>query len=96
MFPKLYRDTTVILFWVKVPVLSVHIYVAPPIVSHDSNFLTRLFSFTIFALEKLKDIETANGRPSGIATAIIVIEIIIDLSSSNHSLLWIVKLKFNC
>jgi hypothetical protein len=64
----------------------VQIYVALPIVSQDSNFLTRLFSFTILALEKLKEIVTAKGRPSGIATTIIVIDIMTASNISNHSL----------
>jgi hypothetical protein len=68
--------------------------VALPIVSQDSNFLTRLFSYTIFALEKLKDMVTAKGKPSGIATTIIVIDIIIASNISNQSLLFNVKLKF--
>lgn len=79
---------------VRVPVLSVQIYVALPIVSQDSNFLTRLFSCTILALEKLKDMVTAKGKPSGIATTIIVIDIIIASNISNQSLLFSVKLKF--
>jgi hypothetical protein len=51
--------------------------VAPPIVSEEANFLTRLLSFFIAALEKLSDMVTARGRPSGIATTITVIEIMI-------------------
>ena len=48
------------------------------------------------ALEKLKEIVTANGNPSGIATTIIVIDIIIASNNSNQSLFYNVKLKFNC
>jgi len=51
--------------------------VARPIVSADASFLTKLFNFCIYALEKLNEIVTARGKPSGIATTIIVIEIII-------------------
>lgn len=48
------------------------------------------------ALEKLKEIVTAKGNPSGIATTIIVIDIIIASNNSNQSLFYIVKLKFSC
>ena len=68
---------TVILFKVRVPVLSEQMCVAPPMVSEEANFLTRLFSFFIAALEKLSDMVTARGRPSGIATTITVIEMMI-------------------
>ena len=46
-------------------------------VSEDASFLTRLFSFFIAALEKLSEIVTARGRPSGIATTTTVIEMMI-------------------
>lgn len=68
---------TVILFSVSVPVLSEQIWVARPIVSADASFRTKLFNFYICALEKLNEIVTASGKPSGIATTIMVIEIII-------------------
>ena len=48
------------------------------------------------ALEKLKEIVTAKGSPSGIATTIIVIDIIIASNNSNQSLFYKVKLKFSC
>jgi hypothetical protein len=51
--------------------------VAPPIVSEDASFLTRLLSFFMAALEKLNEMVTARGRPSGMATTITVIEIMI-------------------
>jgi hypothetical protein len=66
---------TVISFLVKVPVLSEQMCVAPPIVSADAIFLTRLLSFCILALEKLKEMVTARGNPSGMATTTTVIEI---------------------
>ena len=66
---------TVILFKVRVPVLSEQMWVAPPMVSEEANFLTRLLSFFMAALEKLSEMVTARGRPSGIATTITVIEI---------------------
>ena len=65
---------TVILFWVSVPVLSEQICVAEPIVSDEFKFLTKLLSFFICALEKLSEIVTASGRPSGMAQTITEIE----------------------
>ena len=61
---------------VSVPVLSVQISLAPPMVSEASSFLTRLFSSFIFMTEKAKEIVTSKGRPSGTATTIIVMAII--------------------
>jgi hypothetical protein len=55
---------TVIRFMVSVPVLSVQIVVALPIVSHASSFFTRLFSLVIEKLEKANDRVTASGKPS--------------------------------
>ncbi len=52
----------------RVPVLSEHILLAPPIVSHAYNFRTKLLSFNIFFTEKARDKVTAKGSPSGIAT----------------------------
>lgn len=68
---------TVILLRVKVPVLSEQIWVAPPMVSEEANLRTRLFNFLIWAEEKDREIVTASGRPSGIATTITVIEMMI-------------------
>ena len=45
---------------------------APPIVSDEANFLTKLFSSFIFMTEKAKDIVTASGRPSGTAITMTV------------------------
>lgn len=59
---------TVILFCVIVPVLSEHRNVAPPIVSHDYNFLTNILSLCIAFIEYAKVKVTANGNPSGIET----------------------------
>ena len=75
--PAIHNSTTVILFSVKVPVLSLQILSAPPIVSQASRCLTRLFSFLIFPTEKARHRVTARGRPSGTATTITVIPIII-------------------
>jgi hypothetical protein len=57
-----------------------------PIVSAEASFLTKLLSYFIFALAKLKDIVTAKGRPSGMATTTTVIEIIIESRSSLYNL----------
>lgn len=82
---------TVILLRVKVPVLSEQICVALPIVSDDAILLTRLLSFCIYLLEKESEIVTARGRPSGIATTIIVIAIITVVNTSFQSLFFIVN-----
>ena len=65
---------TVILFWVSVPVLSEQMCVAEPIVSDEFKFRTKLLSFLICLLEKLSEIVTASGRPSGIAQTITEME----------------------
>lgn len=70
--------TTVILFCVKVPVLSEHTVVAFPIVSQADKTRTRLLSFNIRVVAKARASVTANGKPSGTATTITVtVEIII-------------------
>ena len=51
------------------------IWSAPPIVSDASSFLTRLFSYFIFITEYAREMVTARGSPSGIATTTIVIAI---------------------
>ena len=63
-------------FAVSVPVLSVHMVVAQPMVSQESSVLTRLLSFCILEPEKASDSVTARGRPSGTATARTVIAVI--------------------
>jgi len=80
-FEHQYR-TRVILFCVRVPVLSEHIIEAPPIVSHAAIFRTRLLSFNILLVEYASDKVTDNGKPSGIATTTTVIPIIKKLSNS--------------
>ena len=61
------------------------IKVALLIVSHETNLRTKLFYFLILALEKLRDIVTARGSPSGIAQHIKAIRIMIVSSNSVHS-----------
>ena len=68
---------------VRVPVLSEHISLAPPIVSEDSSFLTRLFSFFIFITEKAKESVTAKGKPSGTAMTITVMAVMTILMISS-------------
>merc|ERR1719375_2453967 len=67
-----YAPRTVILFAVRVPVLSVQIVVAEPIVSQESSVFTRLFTADILFEENAKETVTASGRPSGTATAMTV------------------------
>merc|ERR1719272_1241684 len=89
------RAITVILFMVRVPVLSEQIWVAPPIVSADERVLTRLFSFCIFLEAKLREMVTANGSPSGIATTITVIAIItVSKRLPQSGLVFMSKTKF--
>ena len=59
-----------------------------------SWFLTKLLSSFILPLENDKAIVTARGRPSGIATTIIVTEIMKLFISSDQSLFFMVKAKF--
>jgi len=54
-------------------------------VSADERVLTRLFSSYIFLEAKLREIVTAKGRPSGIATTITVMAIITVFKSSFQS-----------
>jgi hypothetical protein len=82
---------TVISFLVKVPVLSEQMWVAPPIVSADAILRTRLLSFYIFALEKLNEIVTARGSPSGMATTTTVIEIMTASKSIGYTSLSILE-----
>ena len=68
-----HKVVRVILFMVKVPVLSEQMLLAPPIVSHAYIFLTKFWSISIFLTEKASDSVTAKGSPSGMATTITVI-----------------------
>ena len=62
--------STVILFWVNVPVLSEQITVLLPNVSTAGNFLTIAFFFTIFCTPIASTIVDTAASPSGItATA---------------------------
>ncbi|PRQ36178.1 hypothetical protein RchiOBHm_Chr4g0388571 [Rosa chinensis] len=57
---------------VRVPVLSVQIVVADPMVSQAESFRTIALSTIILFMEYARVRVTANGRPSGIATTTIV------------------------
>jgi hypothetical protein len=61
--------TTVISFFVSVPVLSLQTAVAAPIVSQDASTRTMQLSFIMAFIEKARAMVTARGRPSGMATA---------------------------
>lgn len=73
----------VIWFLVRVPVLSEQMLLAPPIVSQDDSFLTKLLSTSIFYTEYASEIITARGSPSGTATTTIATPTMIN---SNQSL----------
>uniref|UniRef100_A0A0A9GLQ6 Uncharacterized protein n=1 Tax=Arundo donax TaxID=35708 RepID=A0A0A9GLQ6_ARUDO len=61
---------------VRVPVLSLQIVVADPIVSQDESRLTRALSCIIFRIEYARVNVTAKGSPSGTATTTIVTAIV--------------------
>jgi len=69
-------------FYVKVPVLSEQIVVAPPMISQLASCFTRLFSSFILFTLYASAIDTAKGRPSGTATTIIVTAVINALTTS--------------
>ena len=68
LLPSKWKSTTLILFWVSVPVLSVKMILTAPIVSQACIFLTKLFSFAIVFMENAKARVTERGSPSGTAT----------------------------
>ena len=68
------RWVRVILFIVRVPVLSEQMLLAPPIVSQAYIFLTKLLSVSICLTETARERVTERGSPSGMATTITVIE----------------------
>ena len=70
----IYLDSNKFRLW-NLPVLSVQMVVAHPIVSQALSFLTRLCSFVILFDEKARASVTASGRPSGTATAKTVMEV---------------------
>ena len=66
--PATSAASTVMSFAVSVPVLSVQMTVALPIVSHAPRYRTRLFSANIWRTENANASVVASGRPSGTAT----------------------------
>jgi hypothetical protein len=67
------REFTAILFWVRVPVLSVQITVVEPRVSTDSRFFIRAFCEAIRLDARLSARVTVGKRPSGTFATIIPI-----------------------
>ena len=80
---------TVILFSVRVPVLSEHIMLTEPKVSTAASFLTIAFSFIILWTPRARTIATIAGRPSGIAATARLIDV---NSISNQSLPWNIEI----
>ena len=80
---------TRILFSVSVPVLSVQITVAAPMVSQAWSLRTRLFSFSILRMLRARLTVTLMGSPSGTATTMrataIMMELISTWKKPNHS-----------
>ena len=68
VFSATHARTTRIWFSVSVPVLSLQMLVALPIVSHAARIRMRFLSLSIFWVEKDSEMVTASGRPSGTAT----------------------------
>jgi len=68
--------TTLMTFWVSVPVLSMQMTEALAIVSQEPRIRTRSFSAVIHLVAKARARVTAKGRPSGTATTTNVTEMI--------------------
>ena len=70
-FPKIFwfvkQLSTVILFWVRVPVLSEHTTLTAPSVSTEGSFLTIVCTFTILVTLRARQMVTTAGSPSGTA-----------------------------
>ena len=77
-----YILTTVILFWVRVPVLSEHTTLHEPRVSTAGSFLTMAFFLLILLTPIASTIVTTVASPSGIAATASAIAV---LKHSNHS-----------
>ena len=71
-WPPSHACTTDMRFSVSVPVLSLQMSVALPIVSHAASTRIKFWSASIFRVEYANEIVTASGSPSGIATTMIV------------------------
>ena len=70
-FPTIFwlvkQVSTVILFWVSVPVLSEHTTLTAPRVSTEGSFLTMVCTFTILVTLRARQMVTTAGSPSGTA-----------------------------
>ena len=62
-FKNIKKNKPVIIFYVNVPVLSEHMLLAPPMISHAANVFTKFYSSFILLTENAKVIVTANGNP---------------------------------
>jgi hypothetical protein len=86
---------TVISFRVNVPVLSEQMWVAPPMVSDEASFLTRQFYLFILAEANDREIVTASGSPSGIATTMTVMAMMtVSRSWFHNGFVVILRAKF--
>uniref|UniRef100_A0A0A9CWT6 Uncharacterized protein n=1 Tax=Arundo donax TaxID=35708 RepID=A0A0A9CWT6_ARUDO len=72
VFPQTQAFTTDMRLVVSVPVLSLQMTVAEPIVSQAANCRTNALSFIIFFIANARLNVTAKGNPSGTATTTIV------------------------
>mmetsp|Transcript_1866 Transcript_1866/g.4523 ORF Transcript_1866/g.4523 Transcript_1866/m.4523 type:complete len:286 (-) Transcript_1866:483-1340(-) len=80
--------TTVIREVVRVPVLSLQMVVALPIVSHALRCLTRFWSLSIFLTLNARAIVTARGSPSGTATTKMVMPVMTNPRISDQCTRW--------
>nr|GLL24561.1 unknown [Ipomoea trifida] len=84
-FPHIHVLVTTIWLVVSVPVLSVQMQVAEPIVSHAERVLTSaLLSINCFIANARLSV-TARGNPSGTATTIIVTAVAKNVNTANPS-----------
>mmetsp|Transcript_160839 Transcript_160839/g.390720 ORF Transcript_160839/g.390720 Transcript_160839/m.390720 type:complete len:257 (-) Transcript_160839:527-1297(-) len=74
IWPHSQPATTVIWFFVSVPVLSEQMLVALPMVSQAASTRMKLLSASIFRVEYAREMVTASGSPSGTATTMIVMQ----------------------
>ena len=74
-------ETTLILFMVSVPVLSVQITVVAPMVSQACSLRTRFLTLSILRMLNARLTVTLIGSPSGTATTISVTAIMTDCNA---------------
>ena len=68
----MFTSATCIWFWVRVPVLSVQMTEAAPMVSQECMVRGSVFCFISFRMEKARLRVTLMGKPSGTATTMSV------------------------